>query len=107
MIAKIDSAEAFAPVYKLQRDLMIVGGLALLVVILTGAWLSRALLGPLRELTAGVTRFAAGDYGAKVAVRTRDEVGAACARHSTAWSTSCATRTSSSSRRTARTRNCC
>jgi len=57
---------------------MIVGGLALLVVIVTGAWLSRSLLGPLRELTAGVTRFAAGDYGAKVPVRTRDEIGALC-----------------------------
>ena len=78
VIAKIDSDEAFAPVYKLRRDLAIVGGFALLVVILTGAWLSRALLAPLHELTAGVTRFAAGDYGAKVAVRTRDEVGALC-----------------------------
>jgi len=78
LIAKIDTAEAFAPIYKLQRDLMIVGGLALLVVIVTGAWLSRSLLGPLRELTAGVTRFAAGDYGAKVPVRTRDEIGALC-----------------------------
>ena len=29
LIAKIDTAEAFAPIYKLQRDLMIVGGLAL------------------------------------------------------------------------------
>jgi len=78
VIAKIDSSEAFAPIYKLQRDLAIAGGIALLVVILTGAWLSRALLAPLRELTTGVTRFAAGDYGAKVAVRTRDEVGALC-----------------------------
>jgi class 3 adenylate cyclase len=78
LIAKVDTAEAFAPIYKLQRDLAIVGGLALLVVIVTGAWLSRSLLGPLRELTAGVTRFAAGDYGAKVAVRTRDEIGALC-----------------------------
>ncbi|HSS87422.1 MAG TPA: adenylate/guanylate cyclase domain-containing protein, partial [Reyranella sp.] len=78
LIAKVDTAEAFAPIYKLQRDLMIVGGLALLVVIVTGAWLSRSLLGPLRELTAGVTRFAAGDYGAQVPVRTRDEIGALC-----------------------------
>jgi class 3 adenylate cyclase len=78
LIAKVDTAEAFAPIYKLQRDLAIVGGLALLVVIVTGAWLSRSLLGPLRELTAGVTRFAAGDYGATVPVRTRDEIGALC-----------------------------
>ncbi|CAN5290592.1 adenylate/guanylate cyclase domain-containing protein [soil metagenome] len=78
VIAKIDAAEAFAPVYKLQQDLMIVGALALLAVILTAGWLSRALLGPLRELTAGVRRFAAGDYSAKVRVRRRDEVGALC-----------------------------
>ena len=78
LIAKMDVSEAFAPVYKLQRDLMIVGGLALLVVVLTGAWLTRSLLGPLRELTAGVKRFASGDYGAKVSVRTRDEIGALC-----------------------------
>lgn len=78
LVAKIDSAEAFAPIYRLRQDLAIVGGLALLVVIVTGAWLSRALLGPLGELTAGVRRFAAGDYGAKVAVRTRDEIGQLC-----------------------------
>ncbi|MDP1837205.1 MAG: adenylate/guanylate cyclase domain-containing protein [Reyranella sp.] len=79
LIAKVDTSEAFAPIYKLQQDLMIVGGLALLVVIMTAGWLSRSLLGPLRELTAGVTRFAAGDYGAKVRVRTRDEIGRLCA----------------------------
>jgi class 3 adenylate cyclase len=78
LIAKVDVSEAFAPVYKLQRDLMVVGALALLVVVLTGAWLARSLLGPLRELTAGVKHFAAGDYGAKVSVRTRDEIGALC-----------------------------
>jgi class 3 adenylate cyclase len=78
LVAKVDSSEAFAPVYKLRRDLMIVGGLALLVVVLTGAWLSRALLGPLRELTAGATRFASGDSEAHVPVRTRDEIGQLC-----------------------------
>ena len=78
LIAKIDTSEAFAPIDKLRSNLMIVGGLALLAMMLTGAWLARSLLGPLRELTAGVTRFAAGDYGAKVAVRTRDEIGRLC-----------------------------
>jgi class 3 adenylate cyclase len=79
MIAKIDVSEAFAPIYKLQQNLMIVGALTLLAVALIGAWLARSLLGPLRELTAGVTRFAAGDYSAKVAVRTKDEIGRLCA----------------------------
>lgn len=78
LIAKIDSSEAFAPIRRLERDLMIVGAIALLVVIVTGAWLSRSLLGPLRELTAGVTRFAGGDYDAHVPVRTNDEIGQLC-----------------------------
>ena len=78
LVAKIDSAEAFAPIDRLRRDLMVVGGLTLLVVAATAAWLARALLGPLRELTAGVKRFAAGDYGASVPVRTQDEIGQLC-----------------------------
>jgi class 3 adenylate cyclase len=78
LITKIDSSEAFAPIKRLERDLIIVGVLALLVVIVTGAWLSRSLLGPLRELTAGVRRFAAGDHDAHVTVRTRDEIGQLC-----------------------------
>lgn len=78
LVAKIDSAEAFAPIDRLRRDLMVVGGLAVLMVAATAAWLSRALLEPLRELTAGVKRFAAGDYGASVPVRTSDEIGQLC-----------------------------
>ncbi|GAU87005.1 adenylate/guanylate cyclase domain-containing protein [Bosea sp. BIWAKO-01] len=78
LVAKIDSAEAFAPIDQLRRDLLVVGGLALLVVAATAAWLSRALFEPLRELTAGVKRFAAGDYEASVPVRTGDEIGQLC-----------------------------
>ncbi|MCV3210906.1 HAMP domain-containing protein [Mesorhizobium sp. YC-39] len=78
LVAKIDSAEAFAPIAELRRDLLLVGGLAMLVVAATAAWLSRALLGPLRELTAGVKRFSAGDYATSVPVRTRDEIGELC-----------------------------
>ena len=78
MVASIDTVEALAPIDRLGRDLLVVAAIALVVVIASGAWLSRALLGPLRELTAGVRRFAAGDFSVKVPVRTRDEVGALC-----------------------------
>ena len=78
IVAKIDTAEAFAPIYQLRQDLLIVGGLTLLVVSAVAAWLSRALLGPLRQLTTGVRRFAAGDYEANVPVRTHDEIGQLC-----------------------------
>jgi len=78
LVAEIDVAEAFAPVDHLARDLALVAAVALLVVIGTGTWLARTLLGPLRELTAGVNRFAAGDRAARVAVRSRDEIGQLC-----------------------------
>ncbi len=51
LVAKIDAAEAFAPIDTLRRNLTVVGAVALLVVVVTSAWLSGALLGPLRELT--------------------------------------------------------
>ena len=93
IVAKIDSAEAYAPVAQLRRDLLLVGGLALLVVAATAAWLSRSLLGPLRQLTAGVKRFAAGDYEAtfQSARATRS---ASFARPSTVWSRNSTRRTS-------------
>jgi class 3 adenylate cyclase len=78
LVAKIEISEAFAPIRKLERDLMIVGGAALLVVIGIAAWLANALLGPLRELTDGVRRFASGSYDVKVPTRTRDEIGQLC-----------------------------
>jgi class 3 adenylate cyclase len=78
LVSKIDVSEAFRPIYLLERNIAIVGGLALLAVIVSGAWLSRSLLGPLRELTAGVERFAGGAHGVHVAVRTRDEIGQLC-----------------------------
>jgi class 3 adenylate cyclase len=78
MIAKIDEAEAFEPVHRLEGRLAVVGAIALLVVLSTGAWLSRSLLGPLRDLITGVQRFSEGDYSTKVRVRTRDEVGQLC-----------------------------
>jgi class 3 adenylate cyclase len=78
LISKIDEAEAFAPIERLRHDLEIVGAAALAVVLLVGAWFARSLSAPLRELTAGVNRFAAGDYAVKVAVKTRDEIGRLC-----------------------------
>ena len=57
---------------------MIVGGVTLVAVIAIGGWLSRSLTGPLRDLTAGARRFAAGDGSVRVAARSRDEIGQLC-----------------------------
>ena len=46
LVAKSDLSEALAPIYKLRHDLMLVGGLALMIVLAIAAWLSSSLLGP-------------------------------------------------------------
>ena len=53
LVSKIDVSEAFAPIYRLERNLAIVGGVALLAVIVSGAWLSRSLLGPAARADRG------------------------------------------------------
>jgi class 3 adenylate cyclase len=78
VVAKLDLKEALAPVERLQRDLLLVGAIALVAVLVIGAWLSRSLAGPLVDLTAGVRRFAAGHYDVKVSARTSDEIGQLC-----------------------------
>ena len=78
LVAKIEMDEAFAPVRRLERDLTIVGGLTLVAVVALGGWLSRSLMGPLLDLTAGARRFAAGDANVHVAARSRDEIGQLC-----------------------------
>jgi class 3 adenylate cyclase len=79
LVAKIDLAEAFEPIARLRRELIIAGALTLLAVALLAAFLANTLLAPVRELIGGVRKFAAGDYGTHVAVRSRDEIGQLCA----------------------------
>lgn len=75
IVAEIDEAEAFAPVRALQWRLAAVGlGLSALFFIVSG-WLGASVSRPMLELAATVRRLGAGDRGAQVAVRSKDEVG--------------------------------
>jgi two-component system phosphate regulon sensor histidine kinase PhoR len=71
------------PLDRIDRQLDALQGLVAVTATLTGLaalalayWLARRTTLPLRELTAGAERIRAGDYGQKVYVPTRDEVGA-------------------------------
>ena len=58
-----------------NRILLISGGLALVIALVLGIWLSRIYTRPLRELTHAVEGIRSGDYSKKVPVRSKDEVG--------------------------------
>jgi methyl-accepting chemotaxis protein WspA len=59
-----------------QNNLMIGGGLAVLVLSLLISYsLGRAILGPIANLTAGLARLGGGDQGARIEVTSGDELG--------------------------------
>lgn len=58
-----------------NRILFISGGVALVIALVLGSWLSRLYTRPLRELTHAVHGIRSGDYSVKVPVRSKDEVG--------------------------------
>ncbi len=61
MVVKIDSSEAFAPLYKLQKLSMVALGLLLLVSAIVALLLGRTLVAPIRRLINATEQIAAGD----------------------------------------------
>ncbi len=58
-----------------NQILLVSGGVALVIALVLGVWLSRLYTRPLRELTHAVEGIRSGDYSKKVPVRSHDEVG--------------------------------
>jgi HAMP domain-containing protein len=100
----LDLEALTAPVIaRARRDLLLVSGGLLLVGLLIAVGASASLTRPLRSLRNAVRALAAGDLSARVAPRTRDEVGelATCYRRSSPDRTR-----SHSGARCARSRSC-
>ena len=75
LVAKIDVAEAYAPLDEFRRT-RLWAQLGLVGVGLVGSfWLSRRMTRPIHELTRTATAVAGGDLSAQVAVTTDDEIG--------------------------------
>jgi len=74
-----DVGTAFAPVYRLRRIAFGVGAAVALSIVALSLLLGRRAAHPLQELAQAAERVAAGDLDAKVAVRTRDELGSLAA----------------------------
>ncbi|MGE5620639.1 MAG: sensor histidine kinase [Sphingomonadaceae bacterium] len=57
-----------------NRSLWIAGGAALVVALALGSLISREITAPLKQLTLAARRVAAGDFGQRVELRSRDEL---------------------------------
>jgi class 3 adenylate cyclase len=75
VIAKIDTAEAFAPVAAFTRQLVLSTAAIIFVVCIASMLLARLFVRPIRRLETGAQQISSGDYGATVPVTSRDEFG--------------------------------
>ncbi|MEI7916128.1 MAG: adenylate/guanylate cyclase domain-containing protein, partial [Mycobacteriaceae bacterium] len=75
VIAKIDKAEAFAPVNSFARNIALSTGAIVLAVCLLALWFSRILTRPVKKLVAAVQRVSSGELGISVPVISADEFG--------------------------------
>ena len=75
-IAMLTSLEhEMAPFWRLERFLMGLNIVALLISGVAGVIVARGVTRPVIELSQGVQRINKGDYGVRVPVKTRDEIG--------------------------------
>jgi class 3 adenylate cyclase len=75
VIAKIDTSEAFAPVSKFTRTLVLSTTVIIFVVCIAAMLLARLFVRPIRRLESGAQRISSGAYGVALPVQSRDEFG--------------------------------
>lgn len=75
LVAEVNADEALAPVRALQARLLTAGLLVGVLFFVVGGWMGASVTRPVLELARTVARLGAGQRGATVTVRSRDEVG--------------------------------
>lgn len=76
ILSEMSVKEAFEPIAKLQRNIIVWGVVLVLLVSLLSMLISRGVVRPIDALADGVTQLRAGKEDVVVDVRTRDEFGA-------------------------------
>jgi class 3 adenylate cyclase len=75
IVAKIDTAEAFAPVSAFTRTLVLSTVAIIFAVCVAAMLLARLFVRPIRRLEAGARQISSGDYDIALPVQSRDEFG--------------------------------
>jgi class 3 adenylate cyclase len=75
IIAKIDTTEAFVPVARFTRTLVLSTAVIIFVVCLAAMLLARLFVRPIRRLEAGAQQISSGDLRVTLPVQSRDEFG--------------------------------
>jgi class 3 adenylate cyclase len=75
ILSEIDLAEAYAPIYDFERQLLISATLLMLLVILLAMMMASLFVKPINQLIASARRVAAGQLDAIAVLETEDEFG--------------------------------
>ena len=75
LVVKMDADEAYAPVNRLRRLLLAIGGLILTVGLVASYLIARQNTRPIRKLAATVDAIARGQLDSRIDVNSRDEIG--------------------------------
>jgi signal transduction histidine kinase len=67
--------EAFAPVFRLRRQLAALGGVVAVLVIIVAALAARRVSRPIQRLTEGASLIARGEFSQPIPASSRDEIG--------------------------------
>lgn len=73
IVAQIDRNEAFAPIFRFQKRVLISTALLILVITVLALFLSRLFVQPIQKLMAGFQQLGSGKTNVRVEMKTQDE----------------------------------
>jgi len=75
LVVKLDAQEAFLPVHKLQKLLIVILWVTLLSIIFTALAIAKSIADPIHQLHQGTEVIAKGNLDFRVGMNTKDEIG--------------------------------
>ncbi len=76
LVVKEDRQEAFAPIEKLRREVLIISIVITIIVIVIAVFIATRMVRPLKQLSSVAEEVATGDLTKSISVKTGDEIGA-------------------------------
>lgn len=75
MVVKIDASEALQPILSTRNVIIIVAVVMSLIILLLSSYISKGVIGPIRELTEAANNISKGNTNVRIDIRSNDEVG--------------------------------
>ncbi|MFH1856759.1 MAG: cache domain-containing protein [Candidatus Omnitrophota bacterium] len=75
MVVKVDAKEALRPILNTRDSIIILASILIFVIIVLSSYISKGVVGPIRELTEAAISISKGNTNVKIDIRSNDEVG--------------------------------